>query len=358
MGAAVVEVCEGGVRTTRRWAVKKGAGGRAVRVAGREAVDEIPRDARLGLGAQQIDGGAVAEERHRVDDPVADDAIVPREGPLEPAPAPAEHPHLKRALLSTAGRITFTPSAGFWGVDGSGRGENWNGLIHELLRHFYRGEVDAANALAWALEMRCAQAAAATGSAPGVALLVLDPQPAFTTGAWAQSFGDVSPIKDAFRRLSALARDLDVRAPVLATRCPFRPPDCDAIDGFELVPFTIKPSMDATAYDDERLLAFLGCGVRTLVVGGCTTTSCVRVSSRAIKKRRPGLDVVCDLSLCAARESNYLKNAVDDPDLVGIYSHAGCVGKSAVDLAVDQMREDGVRVVDRFDWDAALGPGR
>ena len=269
-----------------------------------------------------------------------------------------QHPHLKSALLSTAGRITFTPSAGFWGVDGSGRGENWNGLIHELLRHLYRGEVDAANALAWCVEMRCAQAAAATGSAPGVALLVLDPQPAFTTGAWAQSFGDVSPIKDAFRRLSALARDLDLRAPVLATRCPFQPPDCDAIDGFELVPFTIKPSMDATAYDDERLLAFLGCGVRTLVVGGCTTTSCVRVSSRAIKKRRPGLDVVCDLSLCAARESNYLKNAVDDPDLVGIYSHAGCAGKSAVDLAVDQMRGDGVRVVDRFDWDAALGPGR
>uniref|UniRef100_A0A7S0ZPS5 NADAR domain-containing protein n=1 Tax=Noctiluca scintillans TaxID=2966 RepID=A0A7S0ZPS5_NOCSC len=45
-----------------------------------------------------------------------------------------QHPNLRAALLHTRGRMTFTPSAGFWGVDDNGAGENWNGRIHDAVR--------------------------------------------------------------------------------------------------------------------------------------------------------------------------------------------------------------------------------
>ena len=136
------------------------------------------------------------------------------------------------------------------------------------------------------------------------------------------------------------------------TRCPYPPPDLD-VDSrlaaeLDHVPFTLKPGMDATC--DDRLFAWLDAyGIRTLIIGGCTATSCVRVSSQAIKRKRPDINVVVDLSLSAARTANYdTTTSVFDPTLVKIYGADGCVGKSAVDLAVEQMRAAGVQVVDGF----------
>merc|ERR1719433_1914171 len=96
----------------------------------------------------------------------------------------------------------------------------------------------------------------------------------------------------------------------------------------------------------------LRAGVRTLVVGGCTTTSCVRVSSQAVRRAYGprGLRVVVDLSLSGAREENYdPAAAAADPDLRRLYG-AAVQGRSAVALAALQMRAAGVDVVGEHPW--------
>ena len=73
-----------------------------------------------------------------------------------------------------------------------------------------------------------------------------------------------------------------------------------------------------------------------LVIGGCTITSCIRVSSTSIayKFSSYGLDVVVDLSLCGARSDNYEKNADQNQTLVKIYGKDKCKNKSPVELAI------------------------
>lgn len=51
-----------------------------------------------------------------------------------------------------------------------------------------------------------------------------------------------------------------------------------------------------------------------------------------------------DLNLCGARSENFAKRAAEDPVLVRIYGLSECQGKSAVDLAILQMRGAGVEV--------------
>ena len=90
-----------------------------------------------------------------------------------------------------------------------------------------------------------------------------------------------------------------------------------------------------------------------LVIGGCTTTSCVRVSSTEIAAQldEQGLNgklrLVVDLNLCGARSENFEKTADQDPVLVRIYGREFCKDKSAVDLAIVQMRRAGVEVLER-----------
>eukprot|EP01062_Namystynia_karyoxenos_P070242 TRINITY_DN65629_c0_g1_i1.p2 TRINITY_DN65629_c0_g1~~TRINITY_DN65629_c0_g1_i1.p2 ORF type:complete len:191 (+),score=58.47 TRINITY_DN65629_c0_g1_i1:67-573(+) len=73
-----------------------------------------------------------------------------------------EHnPTLRERLLATTGPIHFTPSAGFWGVDALGRGENWNGRIHQAIRLHYRGDSAGRQSVLAELDARCAQLAAA-----------------------------------------------------------------------------------------------------------------------------------------------------------------------------------------------------
>ena len=49
--------------------------------------------------------------------------------------------------------------------------------------------------------------------------------------------------------------------------------------------------------------------MNTLVIGGCTLTSCLRISSISIAKKYPieKLRLIIDLSISGAREDNYLE---------------------------------------------------
>ena len=56
--------------------------------------------------------------------------------------------------------------------------------------------------------------------------------------------------------------------------------------------------------------------------------------------------VVVDLNLCGARKENFDHTAHYDPVLVRLYGREFCEGKSAVDLAIVQMKRAGVEVVE------------
>lgn len=82
----------------------------------------------------------------------------------------AQNPELGKALLETRGRMTFTPSAGFWGVDqSSGEGENWNGEIHAAVRAKLAGNHEEYDRICARLDERCRQLGApeAAGNAGG-----------------------------------------------------------------------------------------------------------------------------------------------------------------------------------------------
>ncbi|CAJ1416302.1 unnamed protein product [Effrenium voratum] len=68
-----------------------------------------------------------------------------------------QNPSLAAALAQTKGEMTFTPSAGFWGVDETGRGENWNGRIHAAVRAQLVGDVQTYEKLYAELLARCKQ---------------------------------------------------------------------------------------------------------------------------------------------------------------------------------------------------------
>ena len=231
------------------------------------------------------------------------------------------------------------------------------------------------------------------------ALLLIDFQRTFLDGNWAQEHGlesgEVQPIVEAAERTSILLQGLrdaqeqrkDLLAltgtlprgmaplkpvPVMVTRCyleegegsELAPQLLNALGEGEALPWVYKPSdnvMDLTA-DGELMAEWIeaqmhptfGKGVNTLVIGGCTTTSCVRVSSQAIQAAFGplGLQVVVDLSLCGARLKNYsVENAQSDPELISVYGEEVVEGRCAVDLAVLQMEQAGVKVVYDFDFE-------
>jgi len=204
---------------------------------------------------------------------------------------------------------------------------------------------------------------------PRVAVLLIDFQRAFLDGFWARHFGvhQVAPIRQAAERTAALfAQGVFSHLPVMASRCYLDPPDCETVDELvehyqrHRVPWVWKPDTNITEADGfvEWLDAQMARGIHTLVIGGCTTTSCVRVSSQAVRRRLAPdrLTVAVDLSLCGARTNNYEPaSATQDRRLVQLYGDR-VVGRSAVDLAVLQMQEAGVCVVPEFDWAAAIAP--
>ncbi|OLP79258.1 hypothetical protein AK812_SmicGene40469 [Symbiodinium microadriaticum] len=200
---------------------------------------------------------------------------------------------------------------------------------------------------------------------PKAALLLIDLQKAFTVGSWASHFGGKMQVADIERACVETARLLESgKVPpdtaILCTKCydsmPHDEPYVDVVEPFlRKVPCIHKPTMDVT-YNPaffRWLQQQVRCGVNVLIIGGCTTTSCVRVSSTEIASQlaEQGLAgkirVVVDLNLCGARSENFEKTADRDPVLVRIYGCEFCQGKSAVDLAIVQMNRAGVEVIER-----------
>merc|ERR1711934_512072 len=201
----------------------------------------------------------------------------------------------------------------------------------------------------------------ALGGAMGrrrAALLLIDWQRSFIDGPWAQHFGrhQVGPIAEAVTRTAALFQDRDTLQGVslLCSRCYLNTgsePPPELHKHLNELAWVHKPTtniMLAAGFSEWIEAEMLG-GVQTLVIGGCTTTSCVRVSSQAVKAAYgPRLSVVVDLSLCGAREDNYsAEHATKDPELRRIYG-TQLDGRSAVDLAILQMEEAGVLVIPSY----------
>ena len=228
-------------------------------------------------------------------------------------------------------------------------------------------------------------------------LLLIDLQRSFTKGSWASHFGidQVEPILNAFKKTKALLEgdqiigkanqemdkdpsirsvDLvenptsvtDLRIPkdnILCTKCYLNDPsDSEFDDSVKIaieehhIPYVHKPTMNICLNPDfhEWMLHKINPiesaekghePLRKLYIGGCTTTSCVRISSCEIKKSFPDVEVVVILDLCGARLDNYVKNAETDKTLVKLYGKETCMGKSAVDLAVFQMKSSGVMII-------------
>ena len=184
-------------------------------------------------------------------------------------------------------------------------------------------------------------------------LLIIDPQRSFTEGAWMQSIGkgaatDVKPIVIAFRDCSRLLNFIYGRMEIMFTRCPFPPGSYDWDDRLAGIidskqPYFIKPGNSVffpplNGFKDW-LEHCITKGKRTLIIGGCTLNSCVRISSIETMDRfkNRNLRVVVDLSICGARLRNFLPSSLYE-------------GVSAVESAISQMKAAGVQVVRRVEW--------
>lgn len=184
------------------------------------------------------------------------------------------------------------------------------------------------------------------------ALLIIDPQRSFTGGSWMRSIGpdgkrEVAPIAQAFAICAHLLGQQRPAVETLFTRCPFPP---DSYDWDERVARTLDPSQLYIVKPGNSVLwpptngfrQWLDClherGKDTLVMGGCTLNSCVRVSSIETQHlQRDRLQVVVDLSLCGARSGNYIRS----PEFGGV---------SSAEAAVQEMLEAGVQVVPSLRW--------
>lgn len=180
------------------------------------------------------------------------------------------------------------------------------------------------------------------------ALIIIDPQRSFTQGVWMQSIGrggnkDVVPIGSAFDNCSVFLSRYYGKMEIMFTRCPF-PADSygwasrisDILDRDQI--YFIKPGNSVlfprTNGFRQWVNRCMDQGINTLIMGGCTLNSCVRVSSIQASRKFRGrnLKVVVDLSLCGARAKNYMPSPVFN-------------GLSAVESAVVQMLDEGIQVV-------------
>jgi len=185
------------------------------------------------------------------------------------------------------------------------------------------------------------------------ALLLIDPQRSFTAGDWMWRLGpigdmEVMPIRLAFDNCARLLEAVYRRVEVMFTRCPFSPESYswdEALEGIieDDQLYFLKPSNNLLMPESngyrEWLEALTEVGIRTLVMGGCTLNSCLRVSAVATRNviPREKLEIVVDLSLCGARASNYLNS-----DQFG--------GMSPVEAAMREMSACGVTVAERVVW--------
>lgn len=209
-----------------------------------------------------------------------------------------------------------------------------------------------------------------------IGLLLIDLQRAFVDGIWRAYLPDeeVEPIKKSFERCASLLGSGLRNVPTLMTRTPaFEGNDFELHESLTAVVgknqrYVLKPTtsvMHARGFKEWVEEELLKQGINTLVMGGCTTTSCVRVSSvstqRAFAKK--GLQVVVDLNLCGARKRNFVQRC---PSCLELYMRFGDIDSSRnprctcsdvgdevispVEKAVQCMRDANVEVVETFDW--------
>jgi nicotinamidase-related amidase len=185
------------------------------------------------------------------------------------------------------------------------------------------------------------------------ALMIIDPQRSFTTGAWMRSMGpggerEVGPIQVAFANCAQLLSRTHGSLETMFSRCPFPADSYDWDDHLAEVvdpahPYFIKPGNSILFPPLNGFRQWVERGVcngkKALVMGGCTLNSCVRVSSIETQQHfhEKGFRVVVDLSLCGARTSNHTGSP--------LYG-----GRSAVESAVGDMIAAGVHVVERVKW--------
>jgi nicotinamidase-related amidase len=185
------------------------------------------------------------------------------------------------------------------------------------------------------------------------ALLIIDPQRSFTSGAWMHSMGpsgdhEVMPIRLAFENCARWLGAFHHRVETMFTRCPFPPDSYDwderlsgIIDDTQL--YFVKPG-NSVMWPPSNGFAqwledLLRRGKKTVVMGGCTLNSCLRVSAIEAQRRfrNDALEVVVDLSLCGARTRNYLESPFFR-------------GTSSVGFAIREMVASGVTVAERVEW--------
>ena len=220
------------------------------------------------------------------------------------------------------------------------------------------------------------------GSADNVALILIDLQNSFVFGKWRNYFGDgdVTKIKSTFNRCASLLQDLPPQIPVLLTQVPFHNPDdfefYGAVGKFvheRRYRSVIKPCNDIMEAEgiEEWMQDIIKKKISSVIIGGCVTTSCIRVSSINLLKRyqntpdRPTF--IVDLNLCAARVQNYVLRCPMCMDkylqdgcsyLCGQCESSGLPLESPVDRAVSDMKKSGLVVVDSYDWVPILQKGK
>ncbi len=190
-------------------------------------------------------------------------------------------------------------------------------------------------------------------SGDDAALLIIDPQRSFTRGVWMQSVGheaerEVKPIRFAFEKCAQFLKEHLGLVETMFTRCPFPPDSYDWDDAFSGIIDTrqlyfIKPGNSVlfpnTNGFREWVKTFMDVGKKTLVMAGCTLNSCIRKSSIDTHQyfKAGMLQIVVDLSLSGARTRSYMQSSLYD-------------GLSAVESAVREMTDEGVRVAQCVRW--------
>ena len=217
-------------------------------------------------------------------------------------------------------------------------------------------------------------------AANSLALVIIDCQQSFVRGFWMSGVGkaDVEPILTAYNNVAALLPSLSASIRLLVTQCPFPsqsdfelyPPVRDALASREDVTRVIKPGNSVLRASGaiQWFDSIVADGIKTVVIAGCTLTSCVRVSALDVHRRYAvayGLQTSVDLSLCGARASNYQKrcdtclqayllgfSVMHSADLSDCQCNnsPNIVLRSPVDRSVSDMKSAGVSVVEAFDW--------
>ena len=183
---------------------------------------------------------------------------------------------------------------------------------------------------------------------------------------------DVNAIIKAFQQCSTLLSSIPPDQLLILSQCPFSLSSDFSLDHSisclrtkKKHKLVLKPGnniLDASGFEshlDSLLLAYpeLDC----IMVGGCTLTSCVRVSSCAVREKYSDrLSVVVPLELCGARDANYKQRCLDCfskyTDRIKVGECVECdkegVEKlSPVDRAVTDMRNAGCIVASRVHFE-------